>query len=199
MANRFWVGSGSSTNWSATGNTNWSATSGGSNNASVPTTGDAVIFDANSGTGTSNIDTSLTIATFDASASSAVNLTHTANATVTVTGDVFKWNGTIVYAGLNLQHVWLLTSTTGTSSVPTAITTAGQKLGALTINGPAGYFKLQDDLNVNANTVESILTVTAGTFDANNKNVTVANFGSNNTNTRGIKMGSGLWTITGDS
>lgn len=36
MASRFFVGGGSSTNWSATGNTNWSATSGGANNDSVP-------------------------------------------------------------------------------------------------------------------------------------------------------------------
>jgi len=44
MANRYWVGGGSSTNWDATGSTNWSATDGGSNNATVPTTGDDVFF-----------------------------------------------------------------------------------------------------------------------------------------------------------
>ena len=44
MANRFWVGGGSSTNWDATSNTNWSATDGGANNASVPADGDDVFF-----------------------------------------------------------------------------------------------------------------------------------------------------------
>ena len=44
MADRYWVGGGATTNWSATGNTNWSATDGGANNASVPTTGDNVFF-----------------------------------------------------------------------------------------------------------------------------------------------------------
>lgn len=44
MANKYWVGGGSSTNWDATGNTNWSDTDGGSNNATVPATTDDVFF-----------------------------------------------------------------------------------------------------------------------------------------------------------
>ena len=45
MAARYWVGGAG--NWSST--TKWSATSGGASGASVPTSGDAAIFDANSG------------------------------------------------------------------------------------------------------------------------------------------------------
>ena len=45
MANRFWVGG--SGNWSST--TKWSTTSGGGSGASVPTSADDAIFDANSG------------------------------------------------------------------------------------------------------------------------------------------------------
>lgn len=59
MANKFWVGGGSSTNWTATGNTNWSTTSGGANNAAVPVDGvDSIFFNASSGSGTSAIDAS---------------------------------------------------------------------------------------------------------------------------------------------
>jgi hypothetical protein len=41
------------------------------------------------------------------------------------------------------------------------------------------------------------LTLTEGTFNANNQNVTVGLFVSNGLNTRTLTMGSGTWTITG--
>ena len=50
MANRFWVG-GTGT-WNTTNTANWSATSNGAGGASAPVAGDAVVLDANSGTGT---------------------------------------------------------------------------------------------------------------------------------------------------
>lgn len=43
------------------------------------------------------------------------------------------------------------------------------------------------------------LTVTAGTFNANNYNVTTTALLSNNSNTRTITMGSGTWTLTANS
>jgi hypothetical protein len=50
MANRFWVGG--TANWDALNILNWSATSGGIGGASVPTSADAVLFNANSGANT---------------------------------------------------------------------------------------------------------------------------------------------------
>jgi hypothetical protein len=50
MANRFWVG-GTGT-WDALDTTHWAATSGGAGGQSVPTSSDAVAFDASSGGGT---------------------------------------------------------------------------------------------------------------------------------------------------
>jgi len=47
-ASRYWVGSGSSVNWNATGNTNWAGSSGGAGNQSVPTSADDVFFDSGS-------------------------------------------------------------------------------------------------------------------------------------------------------
>lgn len=44
MANRYWVGGGSSNTWDALGPTNWSDVSGGTNNFSVPGPGDDVFF-----------------------------------------------------------------------------------------------------------------------------------------------------------
>jgi len=59
-ANRYWVGS-IFTNWNNI--LNWSATSGGLGGASIPGTGDAVIFD-NGGTGSCNIDVTVSVASF---------------------------------------------------------------------------------------------------------------------------------------
>lgn len=50
MATRYWVG-GSGT-WDSSDTTHWSSSSGGSGGASVPTSSDNVVFDANSNTGT---------------------------------------------------------------------------------------------------------------------------------------------------
>jgi hypothetical protein len=47
MANRYWVGG--TADWDATAGTKWATTSGGAGGAAVPTTADAVIFDAASG------------------------------------------------------------------------------------------------------------------------------------------------------
>ena len=61
-ADRYWVGGGSSTNWSATGNTNWGTASGVQDNASVPGSGDNAIFDgAGSGNGASVVSANITI------------------------------------------------------------------------------------------------------------------------------------------
>lgn len=53
MANRYWTGAvnGGTGTWDTTDTTNWSTTSGGAGGASVPTTADFAIFDANSGSG----------------------------------------------------------------------------------------------------------------------------------------------------
>jgi hypothetical protein len=52
MANRYWIGTG---NWDATNTANWSASSGGAGGASVPTSADAVFFDAGSAGGTCTV------------------------------------------------------------------------------------------------------------------------------------------------
>lgn len=58
MADRYWVG-GAGT-WDTTSTTNWSSTSGGAAGASAPTSADAVLFDANSGTGTVTVSSGVT-------------------------------------------------------------------------------------------------------------------------------------------
>jgi hypothetical protein len=52
VANRYWIGTG---NWDATNTANWSVSSGGAGGASVPSSPDAVFFDAGSGGGTCTV------------------------------------------------------------------------------------------------------------------------------------------------
>ena len=188
----FWIGGGSSTNWSATGPTNWSATTGGAANATAVAAGDAVVFDANSGTGTSNISASISIASLTASASTAVTLTHAAAVVLTVSGNTFNLNSTIIYAPAAARAI-NFTSTSGT----TTITTNGQTLGTITFNGVAGDFVLAGG-TFNA---AGGITLTNGTLDdsVNNVNVTALALSSSNANTRVLNCGTGTWTLNGFS
>ena len=88
MANRYWVG-GSGT-WNASSTANWSATSGGASGASVPTTADAVLFDANSGGGTVTLGANV----------SALTVTGTGH-----TG-LIDWNGYKITVAGNTAIVW---------------------------------------------------------------------------------------------
>jgi hypothetical protein len=187
MATRYWVGGGSSTNWSATGNTNWSATSGGANNASVPGASDDVFFDAASGSGTAVMDTAFTIISLDCTGFTGT-LTQNAFA-LTISGLLFKLAAGMTYTPPS-SRVINFTSTSGN----TLITTAGKNMGTLTFNGAGGTFVLQDAL-----TTQTTLTLTNGTFDANDFAVTATNFSSSNSNTRVITMGNGTWTLNGSN
>ena len=70
------------------------------------------------------------------------------------------------------------------------ITSAGGSMGGITVNAIGGTVKLLDNLTATGN-----VTLTYGTLDVNNKNVTCGNFSSNNTSVRTFSMGSGTWTI----
>jgi len=66
------------------------------------------------------------------------------------------------------------------------ITSAGKTLsGAITIDSYGGSVELADALNIGSNT----LTVTNGTFDTKNFNVTAGSLSSSNSNVRTILLG----------
>lgn len=193
-ASRYWVGGGSTANWNATGNTNWGSVSNTRDNASVPGSSDAVIFDGiGNGASNSTLSASITINTLDMTGYANV-LTHNTGVTLTINGDTFKLASGMTYTkGSNTASAVSLTSTTGTSGTPTAITTAGKSLGNLTLTGGAtGYFRLQDNLDSTGT-----LTLTSGTFDAGNRDLSIVAFSSSNSNTRGLMMGTGIWNLTG--
>jgi hypothetical protein len=89
-------------------------------------------------------------------------------------------------AGMTYSHTGTVTFTgTGT------LTTAGKNFSAVTVNGAGITVTLGDALNISTRT----LTLTRGTFNANNYSVTAGRFASSNSNTRTLTMGSGLWTL----
>lgn len=194
-ADRYWVGGGSSTNWSATGNTNWSASSGGANNASVPATGDNVFFDANSGSGNSVISASQSIGTLDCTGfTGTVTLASNQTLTVDGAGGVFKLVPGMTLTLGNANTIINFTGSSGTI----LLTSAGKTLPNVTINNAGLTVQLQDNTKFGDGTAAAtqVFTLTTGTFDANDFDVTAGNFSSPSSGTRVLSMGNGTWTMT---
>jgi hypothetical protein len=180
MANRYWVG-GTGT-WNASTTTRWSSTSGGSPGASPPTTADDVFFDANSNGGSAFNVTIGTGAEARSINCTGFTRTITGSGAITVAGSV-----TLV-AGMTYTHTGTMTFTgTGT------LTTAGKTFSAVTVDGSGITLTLGDALNISTRT----LTVTQGTFDTANYNVTAGSLSSDNSNTRTITLGSSTLSLSG--
>lgn len=176
MANRYWVGGTAS--WDGTAGTKWAATSGGPGGESVPTTADDVFFDAAS-TGT------VTIATGNTGAKS-INCTEFTG-TITGTAAISVAGSITLVTGMTYTHTGTVTmSGTGT------LITAGKQFSNLTVDGVGITVTLGDALDASARTV----TITRGTFDTANFNMTAAGFQSFNSNTRTINLGSSTITVT---
>ena len=137
MANRFWV-TGGTGDWSST--TNWSATSGGASGASVPSTSDAALFDANSGAGTATVDSSVIIQT------------------LTMTG----FTGTLAFGTNSIS----LNSTGAIFVGSTAMTVTGVPLIICT-NSSATSRAILPGIVTEANSISFRVTAGTGTFGAN--------------------------------
>lgn len=197
MATRFWVGGGATTNWNATGSTNWATSSGGANDASVPTTGDDVILDANSGSGTSTVNATFSLNSFDADGFTG---TKAGTGVITVTGNDAGAPGGVAFRfGAGMTRTWSgllsLAATSGTASIQPN----GKGVGnGLTIDGVGGTFELlgpifSTDVNVG-------LTLTNGIWNGNGHNCSFRGYSSFNSNVRNFNPGSGavLTCISGD-
>jgi hypothetical protein len=164
--------------WNGVAGSKWAATSGGAGGESVPTSADNVFFDSNS------LGAFVAIAAGNTGAGS-INCTGftgalSGNTAITVSGSI-----TLV-AGMGYTYTGALTfNGTGT------LTTAGKTLSAVTVNGSGITVTLGDALNLSTNT----LTVTQGTFDTSNYNLTANLISSNNANTRTISLGSSTITL----
>ena len=180
-ADRYWVG-GTGT-WNTSSTTNWAISSGGTAGASAPAFNDSVTIDANSGTGT-----------ITCTAGVCNNLTVTASQAITLgaSSSTLSIYGNLSYpSGGSFVSFNGITFTFAATSTGKTITTNSRQLGLVTFNGVGGGWTLQDDL-----TVVATLTLTNGSFNANNFNVTGTSFSSSNSNTRTLAMGSGTWTLS---
>lgn len=197
MANRYWVG-GSGT-WASTGTTNWSASSGGASGASAPTTADAVIFDANSNTGTNDFTVTLgtnpaclTLNTTGIDPATAMTVAGTG--TLTVAGTAFTLTNKVAWT-----HTGTVTFTLAGASTCN-VTTAGVTLAcniSVALGSTTTILNFVDDL-----TTTGSLTFSQGNLEStgSNKTLTIAAFLTTATTSKIIKLGaSATINITGNN
>jgi hypothetical protein len=110
--------------------------------------------------------------------------------------------GGFVYGNFLLSPSQTLTSTAtavtfaATSGIKTITTNGLATFRSMTFDGVGGTWQLQDALDFGSG---RILTLTNGTFDANNYSVTGARVASSNSNVRTLRLGSANWTMAGST
>lgn len=169
--------------WSTT--TVWSATSGGASCGCTIQTGDELIFDIHTPTGTYGT-IAISLAAIDATAAVA-GVTISGASGVTISGLFFGVSSAMTFTA---NGTWTFTSTSGT----TVIETGGQSLATgIIFNGAGGTFVPGGDGF--GFTATATPTLTAGTFDntVNNINVTVPTWTGATGGT--VKCGTGTWTF----
>lgn len=171
MANRYWVGGGSSDNWDATTPTNWSATSGGSNDAGVPVSADNVFFDANSGSGNSIISDDITIRSLDCTGyvgtltHNAVTLTIGANTLVEEPFTILFSSG-MTYLTDAVSALFIA----GSNSYD--VTSNGKVLPQITNGSGVNIVSLMDDLSAASISSNSILNTNGNNITTDSLDIT---------------------------
>jgi hypothetical protein len=168
-------------NWS---DTQWSLTSGGSVDVNnIPLAQDTAIFDTGTTTGTHTLNAAWNISTLDMS---ALNVPVTFDTSISVR--IFYGNVTlsanVTIAGANIRFSGAANQT---------ITSAGKTFTQLmNVDKPAGTsLILGDSVTFNLG-----FTLTRGTLNLNDFDLTCLTFSSNNTNTRSIAFGTGEINVT---
>ena len=178
--------------WNLAGAQNWSADAWATTSTGTPSTDNfplaqdtATFTNAGSVTGTITMDAAIPYTgTVDMSGrTSAMTLATTAFAIygnwTNGSGTTLSGTAALTYSGRNTQ----------------TITSAGKTFTqALTVDSYGGSVELADALNISA----TALTVTNGTFDTKNYNVTASQLSSSNSNVRAITLGSSTLTFSAD-
>lgn len=197
MSDRFWIGG--TGNWNDTAH--WSTSSGGASGASVPSSSDNAIFDANSNTTaytvTINVAATCLDLNFSAAPSVSGTITWAGSSGMTISGNLTLLSGmTRTFTG-----TLLFNSTSGTKTLTCNSVTLAS---AITFNGVGGTWQCVDALNNGS----SSITLTKGTWDTNGQTITMGSFSSSNSNTRALTLGAsaitcssagGAWEITNSS
>lgn len=117
---------------------------------------------------------------------SFANVAYTvANITLNIYGDLSILGTTPAFT--SGSNIWTFAATSGSKT----ITTNGELIEfPFAINSPGATYSLGSALSTT-----QTLTLTAGTFNANNYNVSANTFSSSNSNVRALTMGNGNWTL----
>jgi hypothetical protein len=179
--------------WNLSGTRNWDATAWAASSGGVPAVNnfplaqDTAVFDEAGAAGTIGLG-SWNIGTIDMS-----------TRTTAFTLNIFAISAPAIYGSLTFfSNLTLGGGLSGLvfagRGVTQTITSAGKTFpspNTITIENLTGTVQLADAFNSLAS-----LTLTSGTFNASNQNVTCTTFASSNSNTRTLTMGSGTWTLS---
>lgn len=161
---------------------NWNATTAWVE-AQVPTAADDVVATALSGNlvvTASSVARSVTLTNYVGTLSGSGSLSvgdGSGGDFILAAGMTQSWSGVLTLAS----------TTTGNNINP-----QGKSLASVVFNGVGGAWTLQGNFSAGSG---SSLTLTNGSFNANNYNITTGTFASNNSNTRTLTMGNGTWTL----
>ncbi|HSX24641.1 MAG TPA: fibronectin type III domain-containing protein, partial [Candidatus Andersenbacteria bacterium] len=196
--------------WSITGNAGTVWNCGTATNFTVNRGTHPVNFTYSGSTGTRTFSMGSTGATesnsidFSITAGSdTVNFSGSSTARdLDFTGFSGTWNNNNFFVYGNLTWASGMTIGSGASAITMAatsgtktLTTNGKTLDfPLIFNGAGGTFQLGDNLTMGATRT---LTLTNGTFNSNNKTITIGGFATSNSNTRTFTLGTGAMTLTG--
>ncbi len=174
--NNYWVGNSGS--WSDVNH--WALTSGGTGGLGrVSLVQDTAIFDANSITIPSR---TITMDMTDVSAINALDVQWT---------PTFSAASIVMYGSLNLGVVtWNPNITFSNRRAISNISTTSQLLGTITIDNYDQTVKFLNDA-----VVPNTITLTSGYLDLNDYDITATTFTSTGSLTRGILLGSGMFTL----
>ncbi len=185
---RYWVAS-SGGNWGDT--SSWSTTSGGASGASVPLPQDAAIINGNSiGSSSRTITADMPRLGGDITFAGVLH-----NPTLKTNDTAESFDNTI-FGSLNVTGI----NITGTKKIvlsartPKTLTNGAASWSSkLEVGALGGTYTLQDDL-----TMTDTFSAYAGTFDANDRNLTAKNYNlySYSGLSPTIVMGSGIWEAT---
>ena len=202
MADRYWVGG--SGNWSDTNR--WSDTSGGTPGASVPTSIDSVIFDANSNVGTGSftvtVDGTSSVPSicndFSTGGSGgaldgAMTLSMGATAFLECYGSMTLPASNLTWTGTSGAILAFKANTTGKT-----FTTNGVLISNVRVyfDGVGGEWTLGSALTLNLNSVFS-LNLINGSFNTGNFNITAVAMTIGNGNICAFNAGSSTITLSG--
>jgi hypothetical protein len=184
---RYWVGG--TGNWNDTAR--WSTSSGGAGGADLPRSHDDVVFDSLS---------NATAYTATVNAITGGNRCKALTVAGPLVGNVTLAGSTALFihddialpaTGLTRTYTGAITLT-GTGAGKTITTNGVALASAITVNGVGAEWALADALNMGSST----LTVTNGSFDTADYNLTAGSISSSNSNTRTINLGSSAVTLS---